>query len=199
MADLESFSAGGNRKWSTIDCRFLVNLQTRFMMHVGTNSPDFFPGSGTMKYARNTGAGNVLFTNVLPDAKEDNTSFFDMSLRNAGGQSCQTAGGMLGPNRAGGITTWINDWTRASGISQGQPLEDGGCLVGRGAHFCSRDRVGVRLSNAGRQWDSCRSSSSDTMYWAWGDDDHGCDDNLQIGTGCQSQIPTFRYNYMFIH
>ena len=146
--DFPPFSAGGNRKFSTIDCRFLVNPQTRFMMHVGLNDPSYFPGTGAggLFYGQNTRpnaqhiAANQRFTNVLPDARANSRNFFNTAFRNDQSTVCETASGQFGPDNAGGITTWRHDWARAADIGQGAGLEEGACLVGVGAHFCSRGR-----------------------------------------------------------
>eukprot|EP00041_Stephanoeca_diplocostata_P032169 m.1023924 g.1023924 ORF g.1023924 m.1023924 type:complete len:78 (-) comp24098_c0_seq53:1405-1638(-) len=67
-------------------------------------------------------------------------------------------------------------------------------------------RDGARFSNAGSG--NCQGSGDDTIYWAWDDDDHGCNRALRIGTGCDFRagisgnpagLPSFRYNFLFVY
>eukprot|EP00040_Diaphanoeca_grandis_P013113 m.66276 g.66276 ORF g.66276 m.66276 type:complete len:489 (-) comp23667_c0_seq1:130-1596(-) len=193
MASLEQFS-GNARKWSSIDCRSLLP-ESRYMMHVGANDTSL-PWGGEAKSA-------VRFTNVLEDAKLAPTHFFDTLQEDRG--VCRT-------RTQGGIRTFNQTFAELKGDGMdGGPkmgLNNGACMVGQGHHFCSFNRLGSRLSNAGGNsaGGPCSSSDHDSIYWAWNTDDHGCNPTLRIGTGCsksstqgQPGTPSFRYNYMFIH
>lgn len=78
--------------------------------------------------------------------------------------------------------------------------------------FCTFEREGARFSNGGSF--TCGGSEGDSIYWAWDDDAHGCNNALRIGTGCQRKhsgapayglgpngeaLPTFRYNFLLVH
>ena len=84
---------------------------------------------------------------------------------------------------------------------------------GDGHHFCTFEREGSRFSNGGGNGNNCGGSEGDSIYWAWDDDEHGCNNALRIGTGCARRhaggptygfvdgaaLPTFRYNFMLVH
>ena len=96
----------------------------------------------------------------------------------------------------------------------------GRCLYGDGHHFCSYNRAGAAFSNArgeaGGGRDStdlslsdsnlCYGSQSDTIYWAWDNDEHFCSATV-IGTGCLRRtrnaargpgLPMNPYNYLMV-
>ena len=174
-----------------------------FMMHVGANSAP----SGKNKVDSDKYVA-VAFTNVLADARKDATKFFDVASKDEG--VCTT-------RDDGAITTYTTrcqEFT-ANRLTDRKKLkfDQGSCLIGDGHHFCSFDREGARLSNAGGILENkldngtitvkdCGGTARDTVYWAWEDDNFGCgglnvEDESQIlpviGTGCN------RYVYIYIY
>jgi hypothetical protein len=209
MATLSTFS--GERKWSSIDCRPVIAAGAAFFMHAGSDVPDSgnpFPDST-----------NVRFTNIMADVRESPENLFDTSFDDRGRCVARTSGGIITYN-----TTWEilqRDGQGDPGVTGSPPpvlqgLAQGACMVGDGHHFCTFEREGSRFSNAGAvsQTSNCGGSEADSIYWAWDDDQHGCNNALRIGTGCARRhtggpaygfgpdgaaLPSFRYNFMLVH
>jgi len=200
MSTLNTFSSTDN-KWSSLDCRPLLNRQSMWMMHAGTDNITLTPNESYGNPNQTT--GKVRFTNILADAKQNPTNFFNLANEDRGVCVPRTAGAISTFNRS-----WVNlGTTEDESVTSICPetnvnfhcgnLELGSCLVGDGHHFCSSSRAGARLSNAGTA--GCTGSQADTVYWAWLADDHYCNSVLRIGTGCNGQPATYRYNFLFLY
>lgn len=161
------------------------------MMHAGSDNPREANPFG--------GIDNKRFTNILRDTQANPTNFFDTSREDNG--VCRT-------RNQGGLVTYNSSWSPITrdGLAGSPPqsLRAGGVKVGDGHHFASENREGSCLSNA--RHSDCEGSESDTIFWAWIDDAHGCSNSLRLGTGCarmntggRTGTPTYRYNYLFMH
>eukprot|EP00035_Acanthoeca_spectabilis_P025319 m.457900 g.457900 ORF g.457900 m.457900 type:complete len:429 (-) comp21372_c0_seq1:167-1453(-) len=207
MSTVGHFS--GSQKWSSIDCRPLLNRQSMWMMHAGTNDATSMPNVSWSNVNQTNGA--VRFTNTLADVKINPTNFFDTARDDIG---------VCRPRTAGAVTTYNRSWDNLNTIDRGTNnvcsdaahrcgLGLGACLIGDGHSFCSLRRDGSRFSNAGCTNQAvggcaansapCTGSWGDTVYWAWLSDSHGCSTDLQIGTGCRGSTPTYRYNMLFLY
>eukprot|EP00039_Didymoeca_costata_P001174 m.50357 g.50357 ORF g.50357 m.50357 type:complete len:475 (-) comp10665_c1_seq1:134-1558(-) len=187
MKNRGSFVGSTDKRWASIDCRTIIDggrgnyAGADFMMHAGANATTAAI-SGKPVY------NGILFTNVLGDTKKDATNLFDVVKEDTG--QC-----LLRSQNA--ITTYSSTWIDLGNQGGWNGLSDGTCLVGDGHHFCSYDRDGSRFSNAGIP--GCSGSRYDSIYWAWDDDDHGCQGRpYTIGSGCQIHDPTFQFNYLFV-
>jgi hypothetical protein len=185
MATIGTFS-GSNIRWSSLDCRRLINDRSAYMMHAATNTPQM-ARAGTAGV--NLYYDKVRFTNVFVNTRGNPNNFFDTSNEHAG--SCWSR-----THSPPGVRTWDERWRSLTrdGVND---LSSGHCHVGAGTMLCSRNRVGSRFSNAGV--DGCGGTADDTIYWAWDSDDHGCGRDFVIGTGCQvASSTTWRYNLLYL-
>eukprot|EP00039_Didymoeca_costata_P019767 m.338862 g.338862 ORF g.338862 m.338862 type:complete len:488 (+) comp18569_c0_seq1:84-1547(+) len=182
LQDLGPYAGIDNQKWVSLDCRSLVKNGATHFMHVG-----FDDVLGTQpKYSA------IRYTNIMDDVKKNPSALFDITLDDKG-----TCAG-------GSVVTYDESWKKLS-IDRGGRLLAGSCLTGDGHSFCSYNRDGAKYSNAGA--DNCAGSGEDTIYWAWEDDDHGCNGGFVLGTGCDfnalnrnsPSTPTYRFNYLFVN
>lgn len=205
MTSIADFAGAGPKRWASIDCRKIIQESApgagdgaSFMMHVGTNA------ESPAEY------GHVQFTNILRDVQVDATNLFDVVHDDTG---------VCHAREQGAITTFTRDWDvyTANRGGKGSETDRGRCLIGNGHHFCSYNRKGARFSNAGNSWTNnkpCAGSHADSIYWAFGTDEHQCgthsdttDPIKMLGTGCSkvsakvgdgSHLPAFRYNLLFV-
>jgi hypothetical protein len=199
MTSLTDFTAAADgTRWVSIDCRMLVQDSSAgsedgatYMLHAASNTGETYDV--------------YQFTNVLADSRKDASLFFDMASRDKGVCTSQE----IGKPMSGGIMTWDKDWqvyTDNWNVGRGSAIDTGACLTGDGHHFCSKERLGARLNNAGgsgapqENKTNCQASGSDTIYWSWTETDtrdetFGCGgmsrtDSAQIlpviGTGCRN-------------
>eukprot|EP00039_Didymoeca_costata_P005125 m.78713 g.78713 ORF g.78713 m.78713 type:complete len:490 (-) comp12685_c0_seq2:132-1601(-) len=194
MRGLDPLPTGVSQPWASIDCRKIIDGSysktsngATHMMHAAANVPTV---TGIPKYDA------VRFTNIMADAQKDATLFFDTKSEDTG---------LCVSRDNGGITTYDENWKDLGTEDSGSTLGDGNCMLGNGHHFCSNQRVGSRFSNAGSN-KQCDGSFRDTVYWAFYSDDHGCNVNLRIGTGCNNLagstalgLPSYRVNFLFVN
>jgi hypothetical protein len=98
MADIVTFT-GGNVRWSSIDCRPIINSNSMWMMHAGTDDTSLMPNSTYGSVAQNNGM--VRFTNIMSDVLADSTNLFDTARDDMG--TCR-------PVSSGGIATYNRTW-----------------------------------------------------------------------------------------
>eukprot|EP00040_Diaphanoeca_grandis_P030406 m.179689 g.179689 ORF g.179689 m.179689 type:complete len:500 (-) comp31987_c0_seq2:258-1757(-) len=193
MGTLSQFT--GKQRWSSIDCRAIIRGGADYFMHAATNEPVTLESDMT-----SNSWGNVLFTSLLAEVKQDPTNLFDLTKQDTG--TCQ----------AGVMSTFSTEGNRITSW-KGFQMQDR-CMVGDGHHFCDHGRDGAMFSNMrgnvkfGNRTDdnACYGSMSDTIFWAWIQDTHFCDVNV-IGTGCKFKgrgngppgLSTLAYNYMLVY
>lgn len=192
MLSLGSFSAS-DLKWASHDCRNFIDENSKYWMHSAADSLE----SSVMDVVR--------FTTLLSDTAADPTNLFDIAFDDRGiCSSVVGKGKIITYNLNGTILTTDGDHSNDSSPDRGT-LGDGSCLYGDGHHFCGKNKAGMRFSNGGS--DNCL-SKADTIFWAWVDDTHYCNQGLIIGTGCERVgdtselkntpgLPTFRFNFLW--